>query len=355
MPKNEKPFSHELRNSAQKTGSIICVGYDPAPVDFPQEGISGYDDQLPDPMSDYNGPEVKREIMTYFGDALAEMINSEELPGAFKPNLGYFEMYNQELEQVGEDLFKGSWGTAALEGTLQNIRRNTEIPIILDTKDADIGRSSAAYAVGKLKKDIDAITVHPEMGSDSVEPFFDLAEDQGQGVYVLTRTSNPGAKEFQDLIIKSKSEESFDDLKEKIYSEETENDYEKAYEIIAQKVVDWHEKYPGTVGSVIGATSPSELGEIVSIFHEKSTEGDIPLLIPGVGTQGGTVKEVLEVLEDVGYDLGVVRINNSSGTMYRAQKDGKPRDEHHIYTREELERLNSEVRGFKYALQFVGD
>lgn len=387
MGKDSETFADKLRDSAQQTGSIICMGYDPAPVKYPQEGISGYFEELPDPTSDYDGKEVQRKIDEYFDDTLSTIIHSDESPGAIKPNLGYFIMYDDE---------KGYWGSEALKKILSDIEGRTDIPIILDAKDADIGRSSASYASSKFKMNIDAMTVHPEMGSDSIKPFLDTAtldkfDINGRGVYILTRTSNPGARETQDLDTFDKEKiqelleekygieeehlEEAEDYRElvdvldndsmsetkvrhllKDLLEETLDNSKKVYERWAENVVDLHEEYPGTVGAVVGATSPEELGEITYIFHDESTKGDIPLLIPGVGTQGGTVEEVMDILEDVGYDLGVVRINSSSGTMFRAQKDNRKvyriingAPEHSIATVEEVGRMNDIVRGSELA------
>lgn len=318
-------FGDKLNESAKENG-IICSGWDPAPVDFPIPGISGYDTELPDPMSDYDSEEVRRTIVSYFKEYAEKMEDEEVFPGSFKPNMGYFEMYNKPDERDNS-------GTNALYDCIETMHETVEVPVILDAKDADIARSSAAYAISKLKGDVDAMTVHPEMGTDSVEPFFqlaDTAEQNGQGIYVLTRTSNPGAEDFQELMV------------------ETEEGSRPLYEMIAEGLADWYKEgdySKGTVASVVGATSPGELKDIAEILHENTPEGeDIPLLIPGVGTQGGTAEEVMDVLNKVGYELSQARINSSSGIMYRAQKDERPREEHAEASVEELERLNQETQ-----------
>jgi orotidine-5'-phosphate decarboxylase len=112
------------------------------------------------------------------------------------------------------------------------------------------------------------------MGEDSVRPF----ADYGKGVYVLVRTSNPGAKDFQDSVFK----------------------------IVAQKVIDWK------CGAVVGATYPDELKELAKLFAPHK----VPLLIPGVGSQGGSAKDVTLALSEAGYDLSLVRINVSSSATY---------------------------------------
>lgn len=320
-------FADKLSESAKQTGSIVCSGWDPAPVDFPFENISGYDSELPNPDGKYEAEKVRRKIVEYFKKYTKEMEDEEVFPGAFKPNMGYFVMYNQPSERQYP-------GSAALDDSIELMREAADVPIILDSKDADIARSSAAYATSKLKRDVDAMTVHPEMGSDSVGPFFDYADKNGQGVYVLTRTSNPGSKDFQGRNIK------------------TEEGDKPLYGVVAEKLPEWYKQgdySQGTVASVVGATSPEELKDIAETLHENTKEGeDIPLLIPGVGTQGGTAEEVMDVLNKVNYDLSQVRINSSSGIMYRAQKDGRPREEHAEASVEELTRLNREIEECAY-------
>jgi orotidine-5'-phosphate decarboxylase len=160
------------------------------------------------------------------------------------------------------------------------------------------------------------MTVHPEMGSDSVHPFFELAHQNQQGVYVLTRTTNDGAEDFQDKV----------------------SEDQPMYMHIAENVVEWSEEYPGTVGSVAAGNKTEELREIASLLS--GADADIPLLIPGVGTQGGEADEVINTLLEVDYDPRLARINSSSGVMYRAQKDGRPREEHAEASVGELRELN---------------
>jgi orotidine-5'-phosphate decarboxylase len=225
-------------------------------------------------------------------------------------------------------------GSEALTDVLEIMSTYGDATIILDVKDADIARSSAAYAISKLKLDhVDAITVHPYMGTDSVEPFFQLAHERGQGVYVLTRTTNPGAEDFQELPFSSSKESSG-------------NESKKLYNMVAEKVVEWSESYPGTVGSVMAGNNPAETREIAEFYAQQDT--DIPILIPGVGTQGGTASEVMEALDAADFDHRLARINSSSGIMYRAQKDGKDKIKHGIAGREEVNRLNKEIEMESY-------
>lgn len=301
---DNKTYSGTLKKSADTTSSVLSVGYDPAPLEFPLKDVSGYDPDLPNPVSEYDGEKTTNHIIKYFSDFLDECIDNSVNIGCFKFNLGYFRMYDETGNYYGSD---------ALAEILSLVNDFADIPVILDVKDADIARSSAAYAISKLKIDtIDAITVHPYMGTDSVNPFFEFAHKRGKGVYVLTRTTNPGAADFQDLQIKYESNKNA-----------KQNDSTRLYEEIAHKIVDWSRDYPGTVGSVAAGNDPAELQNIAQIYAQ--TNHDIPLLIPGVGTQGGEANEVMESLDKAGYDHRLARINSSSGVMYRAQKDGSDR------------------------------
>jgi orotidine-5'-phosphate decarboxylase len=309
-------FTSSVKRAAENSGSIVCVGYDPAPVEFPVQDISGYDPNLPDPMNEYDNESIREHIYTYFNDFLTEAINSNSNISAFKFNLGYFVMYDELDEHVGSE---------ALRKILKEIDDLEDVVVILDVKEADIARSSVAYAASKLKiEGVDAITVSPYMGTDSVEPFFQLAHQRGQGVYVLTRTTNPGAEDLQNLNV----------------TEDNSGD-NKLYIETAKKVVNWASKYPGTVGSVVAGNNLDELKRVTNIYTENSVE--IPLLIPGVGTQGGKADQVINVLRSVDYDPRLARINSSSGIMYRSQKDNIETKEPAKASVKEVARLNSQI------------
>lgn len=313
----ETSFARELQATTERTGSILCSGYDPAPERFPIDGISGYDSRLPDPTTDYDGEAVRSRIVSYFEEYATSLRDSDVTVGAFKPNIGYFRMYDDT---------RSYHGTEALHDVLETMAATADVPVILDVKDADIARSSAAAAISELKLEhVDAITVHPEMGTDSVEPFFEFAHERGQGVYVLTRTTNPGAADFQELVVGSGST----------------GDGRKLYMKFAEKVAEWSRKYPGTVGSVAAGNNPAELERIARFYADEGT--DVPLLIPGVGTQGGAARDVVEALVEADYDPGLARINSSSGIMYRAQKDGRPPDDHATASVEHVATLNREI------------
>ena len=167
-----------------------------------------------------------------------EIINAtKDLVCAYKPNIALYERY-------------GIYGLSSLIKTIELIH-TTGIPVILDAKRGDISHSSAAYAeaVFKVYK-ADAVTVNPYMGSDSIEPFLEYAD---KGVIVLCLTSNPGSRDFERDI----------------------------YFHVADEVRKWNKN--NNCGLVVGATKPEQLAEIRKIA------GDMPILIPGVGAQGGNI------------------------------------------------------------------
>ena len=171
-----------------------------------------------------------------------------DLVCAFKPQIAYYAAARAEDQ---------------LEMTIDHIRRqHPAIPVILDAKRGDIGSTAAMYASEAFERyQADAVTVNPYLGFDALVPFLNFKD---KGVIVLCRTSNPGAQDVQDL----------------------ESRGRKLYEIIAEKAArEWNAN--GNVLLVVGATYPDELASIRAIV------GDMPLLVPGVGAQGGDVAAVL--------------------------------------------------------------
>jgi orotidine-5'-phosphate decarboxylase len=250
-----------LRQRAEEVGNIACVGLDPVLARIPIKDIN-----------------IESRIFTFWTDLLFRMKAEGVMPAAVKPNEGWYEQYGTE-------------GLHALKMVIE-ISQQNGIPVILDAKRGDIGKSSAAYAAAGFDVNrADAMTVHPYMGKDSIAPF--LAN--GKGVYILTRTSNPGARDIQDLVVQGGK---------------------PVYWHVAKKIcTDWYA--PG-IGSVIGATYPDELRELSTLFVESGK--DIPILIPGVGDQGGSAKDVMRILRETGNDPRLHRINSSSGITYAYEK-----------------------------------
>lgn len=196
---------------------------------------------------------------------------TKDLVCAYKPNIAFYE------EQ-------GVQGLSALIRTTEYIRQHAPgVPIILDAKRADIGNTNRGYVKAAFEiYGVDAITVHPYLGAEALQPFLDQAD---KGIIVLCRTSNPGAGEFQDLQVNG----------------------EPLYRVVARRVAtEWNKN--GNCAVVVGATYPEELREVREIV------GDMPILIPGIGAQGGDVeKTVAAGVDSRGW--GII-INSSRGIIF---------------------------------------
>jgi orotidine-5'-phosphate decarboxylase len=203
------------------------------------------------------------------------MINEDIKPTIVKPNIAFYAQY-------------GFAGLKALKKIIKEYKQNNFL-IILDAKRGDIGKTSLAYAreVFDFWK-ADAITISPYMGSDSVTPFIEYYKKE-KGIYILAKTSNPGADDLQNLKIEEKP----------LYMKTAEN------------IIKWHK--PG-VGAVVGATYPKELEELSSLFVNSNK--NVPILIPGIGSQGGSAKEVIEIFKRTNNNSLIHRISSSSGIIY---------------------------------------
>jgi orotidine-5'-phosphate decarboxylase len=241
------------------------------------------------------------EIITQFYSDILDACEKENCsPAIVKPNIAYFEQY-------------GFDGLKALKNIVKKCRK-MNIPVLCDAKRGDISATSRAYAKALFDYwDFQAITMNPWMGEDSVMPFLEYGK-QGKGIYILVRTSNPSAKDFQEQIADGK----------------------KLYMHVAEKLVEWNKE--GTC-AVIGATAPKELQEIAEFFVKRKVE--IPFLIPGIGKQGGSLKEVIEALRKSGTDLRIHRINASSSINYAWEKENKPK-EYAMAAVKEVKRMNEE-------------
>ncbi len=218
-----------------------------------------------------------------------------DLVCAYKPNIAFYESM-------------GSEGLDILKRTRDYIP--VDIPVIVDAKRGDIGNTARAYAWGLFDYfNFDATTASPYLGFDSLEPFIEYRD---RGVMILCRTSNAGAADFQSL------------------SCETGGGHKMLFEIVAEKVNEWN-KY-GNLGLVVGATYPEELKLIRQRYP------DMPLLIPGVGPQGGELARVVEYGVDAGRQRTI--INSSRQTLYASK--GKDFAEAARHAAEELrDRINS--------------
>ncbi|MCP4646898.1 MAG: orotidine-5'-phosphate decarboxylase [bacterium] len=226
----------KLVKTAKETKSILCFGVDPVKS------------------------RMKDEIVPYFSEIIDALL-AENLISAIKPNYAYFAA-------------GGFDGLFALKELIDRYKPRTFV--ILDAKRGDIGKSSEAYAAEAYNFwQADAVTISPYMGEDSVKPFV----KKGNLAYMLGRTSNPGAKDFQEKILEKEHP---------LYTE------------VFKKAKEW-----GT-GLVVGATSDA-IPKAVKLAGK-----DTPLLIPGIGSQGGSFK-TLEALKDNPF---IHRVNSSSAIAY---------------------------------------
>jgi len=238
-------FFDRLADRIRATDSVVSVGLD---ADL---------DRLPDYVADHDLPRwaFNRRIV----DA------THEHAACYKPNAAFYEDPD---------------GWRALRETVA-YAHGKDVPVLLDAKRADIGNTTRKYAA--LLDDVDAITVNPYMGRDSLQPFLDRAD---KGVFVLCRTSNPGGADLQDR-----------DLDSGV----------PLYRQVAILADTWNEH--GNVGLVVGATAPEELAEL------REAVPDLPFLVPGVGTQGGDAEAAVEY----GLADGVGLVNSSRGIIFAGE------------------------------------
>ncbi len=219
-------FLDMLRDAAARNQSMLCVGLDPEPTRFPA-GMQG---------------DVRRiyDFCAAIVDATADLVC------AFKPQIAYFAAHGAEDQ---------------LERLMQHMRANApHVPVILDAKRGDIGSTAEQYAREAFERyGADAVTLSPFMGFDSVEPYLRYP---GKGAFLLCRTSNPGGDDFQNQRLASVDGQPL------------------LYEHIARLAQGpWNKN--GQLGLVVGATYPAEIERVRAIAPQ------VPLLIPGVGAQGG--------------------------------------------------------------------
>lgn len=245
-------------------------------------------------------------VIIRFNRAIVEA--TRDLVCAYKPNIAFYEAY-------------GAKGIAALERTIEEIHAIApDVPVILDAKRADCGNTNKAYVNAAFDFfQADAITVHPYLGAEALRPFLDRSD---KGVIVLCRTSNQGAGEFQDRKIVL----TFGELVELIGDADEANDLSgrmswsyptggyrmPMYHYVALRV-SRHWNKNGNCALVVGATHPNELREVRGLV------GDMPILIPGIGAQGGDVREAASAGKD-SRGRGII-VSSSRGIIF-ASKDG---------------------------------
>lgn len=263
-------FQDKLNTIVEKNNSLVCVGLD---SDF---------SKLPESIKQLENPQFE------FNKKIIDA--THDLVCAYKPNSAFYEA-------------RGEQGVKELKMTFDYINNTyPEIVTILDAKRADIGNTNEGYV--KYVFDYlqaDAVTLQPYLGGEAIKPFLDKIN---KGIIILCRTSNPGAGEFQDLLI----------------------DNQPLYVHVAHQVVEqWNTNNNCLL--VVGATFPEELKEVRKIA------GDITFLVPGIGAQGGEVKAVVKA--GLNSKKSGMIINSSRGIIFSENP------------REETIKLRDEINKYK--------
>ena len=269
----EKRNFRKMLEAQWDKGNFVCVGLD--------SELSKIPESVRDRFECMGGIS---ETISVFNREIIEA--TKDIACAYKPNIAFYEEH-------GED------GIIALRRTVNYIRKLApDVPVILDAKRADIGNTNAGYMQMAFKYlEADAITVHPYLGAEALEPFLSQMD---KGIIVLCRTSNPGAGEFQDLPVHS----------DPLYLGEP------LYHYIARSVaIRWNKN--NNCAIVVGATYPDELKKIRRVV------GDLPILIPGIGFQQKDVplEKQVEQVVSAGQDSrgrGMI-INSSRGIIFASK------------------------------------
>ena len=252
-------FISRLDSAARTNRSLVCVGLDVDPALMPIADVQAFNRTIVDATKD--------------------------LVCAYKPNIAFYEALGME-------------GLEALRDTTDYIRKVAPDAVLLcDAKRGDIDSTSAMYARAIFDYwGFDAVTVNAYMGGESLAPFFDRAD---RGVFVVCRSSNPGAREFQDAVV------------------QTDCGRMPLYEWVAVRSSEWNAN--GNLGLVVGATSPDQLRTV------RSRCPGVPILIPGVGAQGGELEASVKNGIDRGSGGEVssprILINSARGIIYAGKSE----------------------------------
>jgi orotidine-5'-phosphate decarboxylase len=251
-------FLEMLQHAQKSNGSMLCVGLDPEPTRFP---------------ADLKGDASKiYDFCARIVDATADLVI------AFKPQIAYFAAHRAEGQ---------------LEQLMEHMRSTApHVPVILDAKRGDIGSTAQQYAKEAFERyGADAVTLSPFMGFDSVQPYLKY---EGKGAFLLCRTSNPGGDDLQNQRLASVEGQPL------------------LYEHIARLAQGpWNVN--GQLGLVVGATYPAEIERV------RRVAPTLPLLIPGVGAQGGDAVATVKA----GWRTdGPIIVNSSRAILYASDGEG---------------------------------
>ena len=251
-------FIDQLRAAATQNNSMLCVGLDPEPSRFPGA--------------------MQGDASKIYDFCAAIVDATASLAMAFKPQIAYFAAHRAEEQ---------------LERLVAHIKKTApDVPVILDAKRGDIGSTAEQYAIEAFERyGADAVTLSPFMGFDSVQPYLKY---HGKGAFLLCRTSNPGGDDLQNQRLASVAGEP------------------RVYEHIAGLAQGpWNEN--GQLGLVVGATYPKEIERV------RELAPTLPLLIPGVGAQGGDALSTVRAglcTDATGSITGAVIVNSSRAILY---------------------------------------
>ena len=275
-------FSARLSEAVQRTGTALCVGLDPRWDMLPRALRKSVTIFPPD----------QRAVMAVWEFCRRVLSLVRPIVGVIKPQAAFFELL-------------GPRGMEVLAAVLKEAKQLGFVTI-LDAKRGDIASTATAYAQAAFTGntienstypiwDADALTVNPYLGADAIEPFVETARATDRGVFVLVRTSNPGAGLFQDL----------------------DSGGKPLYEHVAEAVARWNADSVdatglGAVGAVVGATNPRELLKLRELLPQ------VWFLVPGYGVQGGTAADVRTAIRHDG--LGAI-VNSSRGVTFPFHPD----------------------------------
>jgi orotidine-5'-phosphate decarboxylase len=250
-------FLEQLQGAERQNGSLLCVGLDPEPGKFPAS--------------------MKGDASKIY-DFCAQIVDATaDLAISFKPQIAYFAAHRAENQ---------------LEKLMAHMRRIApHVPVILDAKRGDIGATAEQYALEAFERyGADAVTLSPFMGFDSVQPYL---KHHGKGAFLLCRTSNPGGDDLQNQRLASVEGQPL------------------LYEHIA-KLAQGPWNVNGQLGLVVGATYPAEIERV------RSLAPTLPLLIPGVGAQGGDAVATIKAgyRQSNGATTGAVIVSSSRAILY---------------------------------------
>lgn len=275
-----KSYSSRLAARITETGTCALVGIDPRFELLPEPIVHAAQ------ANGGNQDAVRVAATEEFCRRLIDVV--APLVPAVKPQVAFFEQL-------------GPAGLEMLARVIQHARDQGLI-VIADAKRGDIGSTAAAYADAWLAGEdptaarwaADCLTVNPYLGRDSLQPFVDVAKERGAGLYVLVRTSNPGAADFQDR------------------KTDGQTLYQGVASLIEQLSVETLDGDYGQIGAVVGATWPEELQQLRAAMRHTL------LLVPGYGSQGGTAKDVMSAVDERGQGA---LINSSRGINFAHAKE----------------------------------